>query len=231
MLVFEKPMLVLSVFANDLKWYQLQKDFLDVTTVNYVHAICLNNISVHPKDALVIDSRKTKAEPGVQHLTSLCLLVEYARKNKMSYRSILILDSDCFPIDKTWEEKLLKSIYKKHIACIIRPENFDLFPHPAAVFTTDSEKLVFGSRKTTNLLGQKVEDNTCLVDDFFPLMRTNTYNQHPVAGGIYYDTFYHHGAGSREFYMRGNHYYGRNNCHLEDFYKNPNDFIQKLRGR
>ena len=34
------------------------------------------------------------------------------------------------------------------------------------------------------------------------MIRTNRVNVHPIGAAIYYDMFYHHGAGSRQAYFR-----------------------------
>lgn len=228
MLGFEKPILVISVFAGSLEWFHHQKRFLDKTTTNYVHAVCLNNVSDHP-NAIIIDTHTSNAEGDEQHLRSLNIACEYARKNRQLYRGFLILDSDCFPICD-WEYEVFKKSLKFGICAIVRPENFDIFPHPSAIFTTNPDLLHFAKKKSINLLGNEVSDNICTAERFFPMLRTNVVNVHPVGAGIYFDRFYHHCAGSREFYTRSDNYYKKPHDRLKEFFKNPDKFIEMLCG-
>ena len=73
---------------------------------------------------------------------------------------------------------------------------------------------------------------------FYPLLRSNRVNLHPIMAGIYSNIFYHHSCGSRGFSHRGFHegYYK----HYEDklganprkltqmLFENPNQFINNL---
>ena len=83
----------------------------------------------------------------------------------------------------------------------------------------------------------------------FPLIRTNQYNVHPVACGVYYDMFYHHTFGS-EHGVKADHQpfsslryggkYGYGSFYTDpgyryrEFYsslmKDPTTFIGKLAG-
>lgn len=228
MLTFEKPLLVMSVFAKSLIWFNYQKEFLDKTTINYVHAICLNNVDEQPK-AIIIDKSNSNDEGAKQHLKSLQILAEYAKSKRHEYRGFMILDSDCFPIDD-WEVKLNDKINDYKLCAAVRLENFDTFAHPSIIYTQNPDLLVFDKIETYNLLGQKIIDNACMVKKFFPLVRTNRLNVHPLASGIYYDRFYHHCAGSRKFVTRSDDYYNRTTTETENFFKNPNEFINRLRG-
>lgn len=231
MLGFEKPILVMSVFAGSLDWFEHQKKFLNKTTTNYVHAVCLNNVNKYHDlpQTLVLDSHFSEDNGGDQHLRSLSIACEYARSHRWMYRGFLVLDSDCFPI-VDWEYDVLKRSLKFGLCAIVRPENFDIFPHPAAVFTTNPDLLYFEKIKSTNLLGVEVTDIACKIDKFFPMLRTNYINVHPVGGGIYFDKFYHHCAGSRGFYTRSDGYYNRSPDRLNEFFSDPNRFINILRG-
>jgi len=222
----------MSVHADvEPRWLKIQNEFLKSTIDNFVHAICLVNTNpVVPDDVIVIAHHSYAKNGGVQHIAGLRSLSNYAKKHHNQYRSFLVLDSDCFPISK-WENPLINRManYSKKIACIIRPENLDTFPHPAAVYTDDSTLLNFDFAETVNLLGEKTFDNRCSSATFFPMIRTNRTNLHPISYGIYYNMFYHHGAGSRKSAFRSDGYY-KIKCHNHDdeFFKDPRYFIDKL---
>ena len=95
--------------------------------------------------------------------------------------------------------------YDKTFAAVVRAENLDAFPHPCVFFTPDINCIVFGDVPGgINLLGMQISDVACTADlkSLFPLLKTNRVSRHPVIGSIYYDSFYHHGCGSRSFLMR-----------------------------
>jgi hypothetical protein len=71
--------------------------------------------------------------------------------------------------------------------------------------------------------------------------RTNRYNVHPILAGVYYDMFYHHGAGSRRAYLRpmmSSGYYDhlvpdhldQEESLFQELAKDPVAFIARLRG-
>jgi hypothetical protein len=115
---------------------------------------------------------------------------------------LLILDSDCFPIKQNWHKKLASEMVRRNyqIAAPYRLENLDKFPHPCAMFMTQKgyrELNLTLTEPGDSMLGGMPKDPTC-TNDCFPLIRSNRVNIHPLGAGIYYDTFYHHGAGSRD---------------------------------
>ena len=77
-----------------------------------------------------------------------------------------------------------------------------------------------------------MKDVTCVADSIFPLLRTNRRNPNLLAAGIYYDIFYHHGCGSRPFYMRTMSYYNEIGIDSEKLKKqlfdDPDKFIKWL---
>lgn len=233
-MLFDTPLLIMSVHTQTnthIDWLTIQNNFINQHTTNFTHSVCLINYHrAVTTDINVVANIQSDLSGGDQHLQGLQILCDHARSKSDNYRAFLVLDSDCFPIC-SWENNLLKNmrLYRKNIACIVRPENFDLFAHPAAVYTTDPKLLNFGNKLTINTLGQRVCDNLCLIDDFMPLLRTNKHNIHPIAYGIYYDSLYHHGAGSRNAVFRSDGYYNKPyvDCDLQFSY-DPQQFIKRL---
>jgi len=220
------------------KWLELQKKFIrENTTIPYRLSFFLDQcdkklfdhldvveVSVTP-EARMEKSHLNNLEKAVAHFDASC---DYC----------LILDSDCFPISEGWHERLANQMkrFKFQMAAPVRTENLDTFPHPCAMFMTRQGvkdlKLTLDGGK--NLLDKKVVDPTCK-NRCFPLVRTNRINLHYLVAGVYYDMFYHHGAGSRNTYFRLSNalgYYKPDQKRLveiyEKFIKNPKRFISKL---
>jgi hypothetical protein len=102
---------------------------------------------------------------------------------------------------------------QRHIVAPVRAENLDAFPHGCALFIDGRYlreqprghiRLV--TKPTTNFAGFTTEDlvfdGTDVIDSdgkqlWCPLIRSNTWNPHPIVAAIYGHVFYHHGAGSR----------------------------------
>lgn len=198
-MILDKKLLIMSVYGSEsYKWYQIQKEFISRNTFNFEHAIYLNNISFEHHGCVV--GEVATNEPGhVQHYNGLCELIKYAESG--DYRAWLILDCDCFPVDDEWEFKLIN-----RNSAVVRTENFDTFIHPSCVYCVD-RSIKFEISTMTNLLGNSFSELIGVGDGYFPLFRTNKINYHPVAYGVYYDVFYHHGAGSRYMGFRSDRYY------------------------
>ncbi len=214
-------LLVMSVYGkNSAKWLDIQHDALQRTTRDYEHAIYLNNIDISHDNMRVIGKSITDLPDTQQHYCGLLQLIEYAKCR--DDRAWLILDCDCFPINQNWE-----AILGNKNASIIRTENLDTFNHPSAVYCVD-RSLKFKISEHTNLAGHKF-DELAAYGKFFPLLRSNKINYHPLKYGIYYDLFYHHCAGSREFVSRSDQYYGTRYPNLDsEFFADPYGFIRPL---
>jgi hypothetical protein len=156
-----------------------------------------------------------------EHTRGLNAVLDYFRQHP-GYENYLILDSDAFPFQDGWLEKLLgwmkggAGMQEKYFAAAVRTENLDTFPHPCVFFVRGSflAKASFDFRGRAhaphiNLLGDPLADVGSAISPMhegrhvmLPLLRTNAWNPHPVLGAIYGGMFYHHGAGSRELSIR-----------------------------
>jgi hypothetical protein len=225
----DQPLLVMSVYCpGSEKWLNIQKQALDKTTQNYIHAIYLNNLDTleHThSNCIIVGKTTTNKWSSIQHCEGLNNLIEYAKSG--NYRAWLFLDSDAFPINKNWE-----SILNNKNAAIVRTDNLDTFFHPCVAYCTD-KNIRFEISSTKNLLGNIIKDTT-VHGNFFPLVRTNKKNIDPLRYGVYYDLFYHHCAGSRQFSTRSGSYYKNNAKNFEQyeklFFYSPDDFISELVG-
>jgi hypothetical protein len=105
------------------------------------------------------------------------------------------------------------SIPQRFVAAAVRAENLDALPHPCTFFIDGSylRQMPRGhirliTKPITNFAGFTCDDfffeDSVARDElgrqlWYPLMRTNTWNPHPIVGAVYGHMFYHHGAGSR----------------------------------
>jgi hypothetical protein len=231
-----KRLLVGTVFApssNNKKWLELQMQFLKETTHDFDHAIVCN--SVNPdmfKESIIVD-----VSNDMSHDRGLNKLIDYANAN--GYQRCLLLDSDCWPFKATWESDLVDVMDNHVIASAMRIENLDKFLHPCVVYLKREamNSLRFSRKSGINLKGDKFEDVQGNATWFYPLVRTNAVNIHPLFCGIYWNAFYHHGAGTRQnITFRSGGYYRRimpmvdhlASVGFDKLTENPKKFIDTL---
>lgn len=231
-----KRLFVGTVFApstNNEKWLELQLKFLNDTTNNYDYAVVCNSVSPEPyKDFIVVD-----ASDDMKHDRGLNKLITYAQEK--GYEKCLLLDSDCFPFKPNWETEL-KEVMKQHtVASVMRTDNLDKFQHPCACYLRRAamSEVRFSRKSGVNLKGDQFEDVQGNATYFYPLLRTNAVNIHPVFCAIYWNAFYHHGAGTRQSTtFRGGAYYRKCMPMLNEFanigfnklMEDPKKFIETL---
>ena len=215
-------LLVGSVFASgeqqQIDWFNLQRDFLDLTTPDYDHCIYVAHpdVSAFKGKSLVVGNRQSDPSQihcSVLHLEGLRCLHHYFLTQLGNYDAFLFLDSDAFPVQKNWMTKLVRSMCeqrtKRDCAAIVRTELCEMRYHASVLFLLPQAladlEFLFGEMRGLegqDLLGYQENDihiNYQYAPDrhrVLPLLRTNQYNVHPVACGIYYDMFYHHAFGS-----------------------------------
>ena len=246
-----KDVLVASVFTNSPRnetWLHLQRSFLRQTTASYDHAIYLNHCdwSDSFRESLIIGSRSEKTLSGLgkqsaDHAAALTEVFRYFREHT-DYSYYLLLDSDCFPVRRDWLPALVRQMKRFQFAAPMRSENLEDFPHPCALFLTKAALERPWNLTVTpgwNLLGKPYVDLGCSLptEGWYPLLRTNVYNPHPVLAAIYKHLFYHHGAGSRQLYFRTERYYDYIDDHAKveaEIYErlaaDPTKFIYELMG-
>ncbi len=121
---------------------------------------------------------------------------------------LIFLDGDAFPIRPLtpWVSDTLRRV---ELAAVRRDENLgDCQPHPSFCVTTvgfwqDVQGDWRAGGTWINEAGREVADigGNLLYNlrdrgiDWLPLLRTNTYNPHPVWFGVYDHRIYHHGGG------------------------------------
>lgn len=215
--------LIGSVYSDSprsLTWYKLQIEWLNKTT-DFEHVV-YPNCDLNFNSSIVLPRGFQQGQ--LAHIEGLNSLVNFFKTT--DYENFLLLDSDCFPIRK-WTEELLFSMKGYSVAAIVRQENLDTFAHPAAFFFTRDilDKIEFGLNLQYNMIGQKFYETSSNIKEFWPLIRTNKINYHHILYGVYWDTFYHHGAGSRDLKFR---------CYEQGYYNkesvnwNEQDIFQGL---
>jgi len=245
---------VCSVFSgnyNTAFWLKCQMEGLKKSVTNFDHLVYLNqadeslfseSIVVGKSDIAPLQRYRWDGfhfSTGMAgHIRGLRKLLSYCELS--DYECFLILDSDCFPVHEQWMDILVDNMsrFGKSFAAPARVENLDVFPHPCAFFTADPHFLRFAGEWNENLLGWITRDIICAghPNEWFPLLKTNRCSKHPLLATIYYDVFYHHGAGSREFNMRSLCYYdpilGRYpdaDTILAELKHDPQSFIASIR--
>jgi len=229
--------LVGSVYNQEsLKWHEIQYEFLRInTSCEFDHIVFFHGLQdgLVQLDCDLVDARE-------QHVFGIGKVLEKFECEK-EYSHCLILDSDAFPIEKKWDYRLKKVMDENlcSAACPIRFENLDTFFHPCVVFfDRKALPMDIGLKPIENLLGHKCDE--VAVDPHcktFPLLKTNLFSPHPVASSIYFDMFYHHGFGSRDFNCRSvhvNNYYPdvtHPDSLTRSLFSNPKSFISKLMGK
>jgi hypothetical protein len=199
------------------------------------------------------------------HRKGLGYLLHVFRQYQDSYDHFLFLDSDAFPIKKGWVHHLIERMSEypnfddegvvlptttgRHfdIAIPVRAENLETRLHSSILFVKKEAlphiSFEYAPVPRGDLCGDLEADlhlpeyETDRRHLAYPLMRSNQWNVHPLACGVYYDMFYHHCCGSgRPFNVRGDKYWDKRdlNTPMEEMTQmlmdNPSGFVSRLAG-
>jgi hypothetical protein len=207
---------VMTVHWRTAKWIEIQLDYLQRNIgVPFRVFAALNGI-----DAPGLQERfHYAADLDGSHPDKLNQLAVMAGSQSDPGDVLLFLDGDAFPVRPL--QPWISDVLDHHeLAAVRRDENSgDPQPHPSFCITTVAtwQKLGGDWREGgtwVNTAGERCTDvgGTLLHQladarvDWLPLLRTNTYNPHPVWFGIYDHRIYHHGAGFRYRYSRADYY-------------------------
>lgn len=238
-------LLIGSVFT-ETNWSHIQQKFITKTTRNYHCVAFLNRINKLDTEGYEVIGSAKGVRPSNfeqmswEHCQGLNVILEYFR-GKPQYKHLLLLDSDCFPINSKWQKLLLDKVKSKSKigAAVIRFENLTTFPHPCCILINRKAlydhlfTIEIGRSRT--LLSEWMKDTCASLpsERFYPLLRTNEWNPHPVFFAIYGGMFYHHGCGSRKPHFRAQDYYLKRydpKPYNEVFFQSPERFISLLQG-
>ena len=189
-------------------WVDIQLKYLNdhISEPFKVYAF-LNDLPAHHQGKYFY----SLTEPIQSHAVKLNLLAdEVARHASEDDDWLIFIDGDAFPIGDIISFGCEK-LRNYPLLAIQRRENFgDIQPHPSFCMTTIGfwKKIEGDWRRGyqwRNASGKLVTDvggnllgllkNKGL--DWYPMLRSNKHNPHPLFFGIYEDLIYHHGAGFR----------------------------------
>jgi hypothetical protein len=196
---------IATVHWQTAKWIEPQLRYLDMSLdVPYRVFACLNGID----DPEMWARFHYAADLEGTHPSKLNQLADIIAKDASPSDILIFLDGDAFPIRplSPWVEDAVKTF---SLTAIRRDENLgDPQPHPCFCATTtglwsEIEGDWHSDVTWINSVGKEVSDTGgnllyALRDrkiDWLPLLRTNTYNPHPVWFGVYAQRIYHHGGG------------------------------------
>jgi hypothetical protein len=209
----EDPVIhIATVHWQDDCWIDIQLKYLSthITQPFKVYAF-LNGLERDHRSKFFYSS----SEPITSHAIKLNLLADMAIFNAETDDDLLIfIDGDAFPVGD-----LLPFAHSKladyPLIAVQRSENVgDIQPHPSFCLTRANFWREIkgdwkeGAWKRAN--GEEVSDvggNLLrILDerkiDWYPMLRSNRRNLHPLFFGVYEDLIYHHGAGFRESLSR-----------------------------
>jgi hypothetical protein len=196
---------IATVHWQSPKWIEPQLHYLErALDVPYRVFASLNGID----DAGLLSRFHFAADLEGTHASKLNDLAALIAEDSSPSDILIFLDGDAFPIGPVtpWVEDIMRTV---PLTAIRRDENLgDCQPHPSFCATTVGFwKEIEGDWRPggtwINQAGREVVDTggNLLVAlrergiEWLPLLRTNTYNPHPVWFGVYDHRIYHHGAG------------------------------------
>lgn len=197
---------VITVHFQSAKWVSPQLSYLErnIDTPFRVFA-SLNGID----DPQVRKRFHYASDIEGKHPDKLNTLAELVVEQSQPDDILMFLDGDAFPVQplQPWLDETLS---RHPLVAVQRRENCeDLRPHPSFCATTVELWKGLGCDWSvtpwTTATGAVFEDAGGTLAgvlasnavDWLPLVRTNTYDRHPLWYGIYGHRLYHHGAGFR----------------------------------
>jgi len=192
-------------------------------------------------------------EEKLRHLHAVPLqrLYELAIKDNPKY--IITMDTDAFPIRSDWLEEMVRKLNDGYtLAGVWRDElgeGIQPYVHASCLCTTvdfiEKYKLRLDSiPKKTNIRHDTLSTFTDKALELglkiFKLKRSNQNQLHSVIGGIYGDTIYHHGAGSRKYVHFWNEKYNLTSDHKNNrvkdiatalLFRHPKEYLNWLKNK
>ena len=187
------------------KWIAPQLHYLSrALDVPYRVFASLNEID----DPAVADRFHYAADLQGNHASKLNQLAEVIAASSAAEDLLIFLDGDAFPV-RPLASWLQDTVGRVELTAVRRDENLgDCQPHPSFCATTvgfwqDIEGDWLAGGTWINSAGKEITDTGGNLlyalrkhdVDWLPLLRTNTYNPHPVWFGVYDHRIYHHGGG------------------------------------
>ena len=200
---------ILTIHFKD-KWVDIQKKQLK----KYIN----EDYKVYTRLGENYNQHKDKFDGAIEgqgHWTeSMGLLLKFVNENAKDGDKVLLLDSDAFPIapiSDFLDEKLKEYPF---VSCQEPQHEWDTnykIPHPMFMLF-DAKHILQGdlSHYLSNIIkdpsgnwwGGVIEWMNKNKYDYYPIVRSNKTNLHPLYFGIYENLIYHHWAGSRRMITR-----------------------------
>lgn len=200
---------IATVHWKHARWIDVQLDYLrrHVTVPYRVYAF-LNDIPDNHRSKF----HYTSTQPINSHAVKLNFLADVIAAQATDASDLLLfLDGDAFPIGDVVSFACPKLEAFPLLAIQRLENNGDIQPHPSFCLTTVSFwRSIRGDwrhghtwkdadgKATTDVGGNLLSILQGKTLPWYPMLRTNVTNLHPVWFGLYENLVYHHGAGFRD---------------------------------
>jgi len=230
---------ILTIHWQTDKWIDLQLQYIEknIKADFKIYAFLNDLSSDHSKRFFY-----SCTEPIEEHSVKLNLLADMAILHSSSLDDwLMFIDGDAFPIGDivSFAREKLKDY---PLLAIQRKENLgDMQPHPSFCITTIKFWKEIGGNWDSgyiwrNQLGNQVCDPGGILlsilnkkgISWYPMLRSNTRNLHPLWFGVYENLIYHHGAGFRNPVSRVDKDYSKN-IFYRVFYNNLRKLPNRVR--
>tara|TARA_Y100000389_G_scaffold95188_1_gene91844 strand:+ start:1792 stop:2565 length:774 start_codon:yes stop_codon:yes gene_type:complete len=205
---------IISVHWNSIDFLEIQYKYLEkYIDFKYEMWITMDGFKPH-----VVEKYKPKYDNvfvtgAKRHSGKLDLLTNKVLEVANDDDILLFLDSDSWPIAPV-KNYILKTLSEYKLGAVKRVENIgDKQPHPCFCFTTVKSWKELGcptwrsagyswidatGKERSDVGGNVLKSLEETGTDWYPMLRSNKTEYHPVYFAIYDNICYHHGAGSRQ---------------------------------
>jgi hypothetical protein len=139
-------------------------------------------------------------------------IMDYFRSHSDEYENFLLMDCDAFPVRPHWQEVLGKRMEMtgRWYSGLLRGETFETYPWLGIFYIKGKyiheDIMDWFPRSHQNTWGHTFRElGTSAIKThedgksiWYPLLRSNTLNLHPIRFGVYNHLFYHHMRGSHD---------------------------------
>jgi len=198
------------------KWIKLQSTYLKANTTEKYRVCCgLTDMATAP-DLTSSNYAHYALQVRNVHSDKLNALFGIIERENFEDDDLLVfLDPDALLFKKGWNLQIRKYLQEYAVVAISREENIepllrdDQKPYPHPCFFVTTAKFWKENNLSWDLdPSQGAECAGVLLKQFFDqrnikwkrLLRTNSYDLHPLNFGVYDDIIYHHGSGNRPVY-------------------------------
>jgi hypothetical protein len=203
-----------GAFAERYPWPRLQMEQLRRHTAAGFRVFAFGNQLMAEHEAYLKSCPEieyhSSQSVGTRHFEHVWPLRNWlARTALRTHRVIVHLDSDAFPVDAAWLPRTLSRLsYRCPVTAVQRLENGDhhsdrcFLVYTRAGFRQHAFDFSSVGRKDAGAgISRQLEETGFR---WHPMLRSNRHDYHPLIAGLYDDSIYHHGAGTRLPQFRSN---------------------------